>query len=212
MNIFNSASRRRLIHGHRHHRSPFDLSLDDPRLASHSHEAICTSSFKTSFFVLIILETQVTNPNISMYRLSTIIMDIANHRLFKSISFNKDKPRKRSLLKFLFANKLLVKTSNILQHKSVKSKIPPYFQDKSLPIISYLYTPPIVTKIFNFKHPMKNLSINDYKSIPLDCDCAKSTFIYNPAGNVITGDLNIAEKDLYEMWLPKDQIYVRLNP
>ena len=33
-----------------------------------------------------------------------------------------------------------------------KSKIPPYFKDQSVPIISYVYTRPIASKKKNYKH------------------------------------------------------------
>ena len=71
-------------------------------------------------------------------------MDIANHRLFKPVIFKKDEQEERSFLKLLFANKDLdaINLSNMLYEKSVKSKIPPYFTDQSVPIISYTYTTP----------------------------------------------------------------------
>jgi len=80
---------------------------------------------------------------------------------------------------------------NILHHKSVKSKIPPYFKDQFVPIISYAYTIPIATKIFNYKHVLHDLNTDDFKSKSPDCTCASSPFIYNPAGHVITGYLKI---------------------
>ena len=65
------------------------------------------------------------------------------------------------------------------------------FLKSSLPIISYTYTKPIATKIVNYKHVFQDLSIDDFKSKPSDCSCASSQFIYIPAGDVITGDLNL---------------------
>ena len=38
-----------------------------------------------------------------------------------------------------------INLGNILYDKSVKSKIPSYFKDQSVPIISYTYTTPIAT-------------------------------------------------------------------
>jgi len=91
-----------------------------------------------------------------------------------------------NFLKLSFANKDLdgINLGNILNHKSVKSKIPSYFKDQSVPIISYAYTIPIATKIFNYKHALHDPNIPD-------CTCASSPFIYNPAGHVITGYLKI---------------------
>jgi hypothetical protein len=75
-------------------------------------------------------------------------LDIAGHRLFKPVGIKKDEIDKLSFLKLSFANKGLdgINFGNILHHKSVKSKIPPYLKDQSMPIISYVYTRPIASK------------------------------------------------------------------
>jgi len=59
----------------------------------------------------------------------------------------------RSFLKLSFANKGLdgINLDNILHHKSVKYKIPPYYKNQSAPIISYVYTRPIASKNCNYK-------------------------------------------------------------
>ena len=116
-------------------------------------------------------------------------MDIAGHRLFKPVGIKKDEIDKRSFLKLSFANKGL--DGIILHHKSVKSKIPPYVKDQSVPIITYVYTRPIASKKFNYKHVLRDLNIDDFKSKPPDCTCASSPFIYNQTGHVITDDLKI---------------------
>jgi hypothetical protein len=56
-------------------------------------------------------------------------LDIAGHRLFKPVGIKKDEIEKRSFLNLSFANKGLdgINLGNILHHKFVKSKIPPYF-------------------------------------------------------------------------------------
>jgi hypothetical protein len=59
----------------------------------------------------------------------------------------------------------------------VKSKIPPYFKDQSVPILSYVYTRPIASKMFNYKHVLRDLNIDKFKSKPPDCTCASSPFI-----------------------------------
>ena len=58
-------------------------------------------------------------------------------------------------------------------------------------IISYAYAIPIPSTIFNFKHVLHDLNIDDFKYKPPDSTCASSPFIYNPTGHVITGDLTI---------------------
>ena len=78
-----------------------------------------------------------------------------------------------------------INLGNILHHKSVKYNIPPYCKGQSVHIISYVYTISIVTKIFNYKHVLHDLNIDDFKSKPPDCTCTSSPFIYNPTVHVI---------------------------
>ena len=95
-------------------------------------------------------------------------MDIADHILFKSVDIKKVETDKCSFLKLSFANDG-INLGNILDHKSVESKIPPYLKDQFVPIISYDYTRPIASKYFNYKHVLHNLNIDDFKSKPPDC-------------------------------------------
>jgi hypothetical protein len=107
------------------------------------------------------LENHVTNPNSNEYKLTAIVLDIGSHRLFKPVGIKKDEIDKCFFLKLLFANKGLdgINLGNILHHKLVKSKIPPYFKDQSIPIILYAYTIPIATKICNYKHLLYDLNM-----------------------------------------------------
>ena len=99
------------------------------------------------------LVNNVTNPNSNEYKLTAIVLDIAGHRLFKPVGIKKDEIDKRSFLKLSLSSKDLdgINLGNILHHKSVKSKIPPYFKDQSVPIILYVYTRPIASKFVNYK-------------------------------------------------------------
>ena len=96
------------------------------------------------------LVNNVTNSNSNEYKLTAIFMDIAGHRHFKTVVIKKDEIDKRSFLKLSFANKSFdgINLDNILHHKSVKSKIPPYFKDQFVPMIQYAYTIPIASKLF----------------------------------------------------------------
>jgi len=139
------------------------------------------------------LENHVINPNSNAYKLTAIALDIAGHRLFKRVGIKKDDIDKHSFLKLSFANQGIdvIHFRSILHHKSVKSKMPPYVKDQPVSIILYTYTTYIATKIFNYKKVLHDLNIDDFKSKRPDCTCASSTFIYNLAGYVITGDHNI---------------------
>ena len=107
------------------------------------------------------LENHVTNPNSNEYKLTAIVLDIGSHRLFKPVGIKKDEMDKRFFLKLSFANKGLdgINLGNILHHKLVKCKIPPYFKDQSIPIISYAYTIPVTTKICNYKQVLYDLNM-----------------------------------------------------
>jgi hypothetical protein len=62
----------------------------------------------------------------------------------------------RNFLHIPFANKGIdaINISNILNRKEVVKKIPPYFKNQSVPIVSYRYTNSIGRKIFNYKEEL----------------------------------------------------------
>ena len=79
---------------------------------------------------------------------------------FKAVSVcDNTETKNRPFLKIKFANKGIdaLNFSNILNQKSVQSNIPPYFQNKESPCISYSYTRSVAYKIFNLqKKPAAN--------------------------------------------------------
>ena len=85
--------------------------------------------------------------------------------------------------------------SNILNQKSVQSNIPPYFQNKESPCISYSYTRSVVSKIFNYKRSLQQFDFNSLSQNPLPCTCPGSEFLYAPCGHVVTGLLSIVQND-----------------
>ena len=85
--------------------------------------------------------------------------------------------------------------SNILNQKSVQSNIPPYFQNKESPCISYSYTRSVASKIFNYKISLQQIDFNSLSKNPLPCTCLGTKFLYTPCGNVVTGDLSIVQND-----------------
>ena len=58
-----------------------------------------------------------------------------------------------------FANKGIdaLNVSNFLNQKSVQNEIPPYFQYKESPCISYSYTRSVASKILNYKASLQQL-------------------------------------------------------
>ena len=101
------------------------------------------------------------------------------------------------VLKLKFSNKGIdaVNLSNILRHKKVQSCIPEYFKSKSTPCISYKYTPTIASNLFNYKPTLQSLDIEHLLLNPPTCSCSSSPFNYQPAGHVITGDVNIVKNE-----------------
>ena len=132
------------------------------------------------------------------HRLQSIILDISSNRLFKAVSVcDNTETKNRPFLKIKFANKGIdaLNFSNILNKKSVQSNIPPYFQNKESPCISYSYTRSVASKIFNYKRSLQQIDFNSLSQNPLPCTCPGSEFLYAPCGHVVTGDLSIVQND-----------------
>ena len=129
------------------------------------------------------------------HRLQGIILDISSNRLFKAVrvyDYTETK-KNRPFLKIKFANKGIdaLNFSNILNQKSVQSHIPPYFQNKESPCISYGYTCSVAPKIFNYNRRVQQIDLNSPFQNPLPCTCSGSEFLYVPCGHVQRGDLGI---------------------
>ena len=158
IDIFYSAPQRKRNHGHRHYTSPIlhDVSLN--YFLPFIQKPLGMHHIRSKLFSLPVLkphalfnsclENHVINPNSNTYKLTAIALDIAGHRLFKRVGIKKDDIDKHSFLKLSFANQGIdaINFRSILHHKSVKSKIPPYFKDQPVSIISYTYTTPIAKK------------------------------------------------------------------
>ena len=183
MGIFNSASWRKRSHDNLHYTPPilYDVSLNDllqfikkPLGMHHIRSNTCSLPLpKLHSLYNSCFENHVTNLHATEYKLTAIVLDVAHHRLFKPVGIKKDEIDKRSFLKLSFANNDLdaIYLGNILHHKSVNSKMSPYFKDQSVPVISYTYTTPIATKIFNYNNVLCDLNIENFKSQPPDCTC-----------------------------------------
>ena len=103
------------------------------------------------------------------YKLTAIFLDITGHRFSKPVGIKKIEIDKRSSLKLSFANNGLdgINLGNIIHHKFVKSKIPPYFKDQSEPIISYVYTRPIASIFFLITNTRCMISILTISNLSL---------------------------------------------
>ena len=94
MDIFNSPPRRKRSHGHRHYTSPIPhVSLND--LLPFMQKPLGMDHIRSKLFSLPLsklyvlykscLENHVTNTNSNEYKLTEIVLDITDHRLFKLV-------------------------------------------------------------------------------------------------------------------------------
>ena len=143
LNLFNRPARRPRSHGHRRYNSPklhnvsFDslLPVLQKPLGLHHIRTALYSIPRTSLHKLqqYCLHQPFSNPSSSEYRLSSIILDISHNVLFKPVRTDLNSPTdSRRFMKVNFANKGIdaIKISNILNHKRVRDKIPPYFKQQ----------------------------------------------------------------------------------
>ena len=137
------------------------------------------------------LQQLFTNSSSPEYRLSSIILDISHNVLFKPVRTNEySQTDNRRFMKVKFSNKGIdaIKIGNILNHKLVRDKIPPYFKQQESPCISYKYNKSIASKLFNYKVSLKELDFDSVQN--LRCSCSSSKFKYLPCEHVVTGDPN----------------------
>ena len=199
LNLFNRSTRRPRSHGHRRYNSPkihnvsFDslLPVLQKPLGLHHIRTALYSIPRSSLHKLQqhCLQHFFRNPS-PEYRLSSIILDISNNVLFKPVRTNTTKEENRRFMKVQFANKGIdaIKIGNILNHKLVREKIPPYFKQQESPCISYTYSKSIASKLFNYKVSLKDLDLDSIRN--LQCACSSSKFKYLPCEHVVTGDPN----------------------
>ena len=96
----------------------------------------------------------------------------------------------------------------MLNQKSVQSKIPPYFQYKESPCISYSYTRrSVASKIFNYKASMQQKDFDDLSQNPTPCSWCDSDFQYAPCDHKVTGDLSIVRNQKLKDVLRKSPKY-----
>ena len=94
------------------------------------------------------------------YRVTAIILDTAQYRLFRPVRSNLlSTDAKTHFIKLDFINKGIdaVNLPSILRSKSVTETVLTYFKEKEPPIISYTYTKTIASKIFNFSSTLSDL-------------------------------------------------------
>ena len=161
---------------------------------------INTKLFSVSFPQLCCLQElaqESTNFDYSSveYRVTAIILYIANYRLFTPVRSDVPAEKQKHFMKITFLDKPVdaIDLPALLQSTSVTDKLPLYFRDKEPPTVSYEYTSTVASKLFSFAPANSNLNASDYLSNPQTCQCKESKFCYEPHGHVIIGDLRVIE-------------------
>ena len=220
LNLFDRTSRRHQSHASRRYNKPqihnvsFDGLMPFVNLQLGLHH-IRTRLYSLPLKTLHVLYestltlhfTDVGSPE---HRLQGIILDISSNRLFKAVRVcDSIETTNRPFLKIKFANKGIdaLNLSNILNQKSVQSNIPPYFEYKESPCISYSYISSVATKNFNYKTSLQQIDFQSLSQNPLPCSCSGSEFLYAPCGHIVTGDLNIVRNDKLRDLLRKGPKY-----
>ena len=95
--------------------------------------------------------------------MTPIILDISHYRLFKPVKSNlpAGKPNHFMKVKFLHKGIDAINLKQLLRSQSVMDKIPAYFKDKELPIISYQYANTVQFLTYSFKLRHYDNKIND---------------------------------------------------
>ena len=91
------------------------------------------------------------------YRVTAIILDIANYRLFRPVRSDVPAEKPKHFMKIKFFNKAVdaINLPALLRSTSVTDKIPVYFRDKEPPIVSYEYTSTVASKILTLHQPFQ---------------------------------------------------------
>ena len=141
------------------------------------------------------LQSSFLDPSSREYKLNSIILDIANCRLFKPVNSSLSNDTPDRFLHLKFANKGIdaININNILHNKHVRKTIPPYFKYQANPKISYTYSRSIASKLFNYKQCLQDWRFTNHEYDSPPCSCSSSQFLYQPAGHIVTGDLNIVD-------------------
>ena len=205
MNLFPSFKRRPRSHGHRHYTPPINNQVSFSDLLDLIFKPFGIHQIRTKLFSISLpslntlfnecLQASYSDQSSGEYKVNSIILDIGNCRLFKPVSSSNPLHTPDKFLHLKFANKGIdaININNILHHKDVTKSIPAYFKHQSAPKISYSYTRPIASKIFNYKQSLQDWRFTNHDVHNPSCSCSSSQFLYSPAGHIVTGDLNIIQ-------------------
>lgn len=85
----------------------------------------------------------------------------------------------------------LINPISIIKHSRCTRLLPTDRNAVKNIIISYKLAPPVSLRLQNYSSFLSKFNVNMLNTVLRNCSCASSEFIYQPAGHVITGNLNI---------------------
>ena len=77
-----------------------------------------------------------------------------------------------------------------MNSKIIRDTAPPFLNNRKPPMVTYTYTKSISGSIFNHRKIVEELDF-DRGIEDMRCECSTSSYCYEPAGHVVTEDLNI---------------------
>ena len=205
MILFPSFNRKKRSHGTRHYTPPRNNQVLFNDLLDWIFRPLGIHHIRTKLFSIPLpslnklykecLQSSFLDPLSREYKLNSIILDIGNCRLFKPVNSSLSNDTPDRFLHLKFANKGIdaININNILHNKHVRKTIPPYFKYQANPKISYTYSRSIASKLFNYKQCLQDWRFTNHEYDSPPCSCSSSQFLYQPAGHIVTGDLNIVD-------------------
>ena len=203
MHLFPSFNRKKRSHGTRHYTPLRNNQVLFNDLLDWIFRPLGIHHIRTKLFSIPLpslnklykecLQSSFLDPLSREYKLNSIIFDIGNCRLFKPVNSSLSNDTPDRFLHLKFANKGIdaININNILHNKHVRNTIPPYFKYQANPKISYSRS--IASKLFNYKQCLQNWRFTNHEYDSPPCSCSSSQFLYQPAGHIVTGDLNIVD-------------------
>ena len=142
-----------------------------------------------------------------------MVVDIIETKLFKEPKeiIKKSIPKYRCNLTSKSKAFDFINIPKILRSKEVRDNLPSNFNISDIPMVVYNLNPSIRSTLFNYKQFVLHLNTDGFLKDPnsIKCCCNKydNSFINNNCGHVITGNLNIVNKERLRQLIAKGPKY-----
>ena len=142
-----------------------------------------------------------------------MVVDITETKLFKKPKeiIKKFIPKYRCNLTSKSKAFVFINIPKILRSKEVCDNRPSNFNISDIPMVVYNLNPSIRSTLFDYKQFALHLNTNEFlkdrNSIKCSCKKYDNSFINNNCGHVITGNLNIVNKERLRQLIAKGPKY-----